>query len=369
MELIILRTNLVEALGLVERAVSDNTNLPILKNVLVKSQGGKITLVSTNLELAVECSITGKVIKSGETTVPFSILSSIVRNLNTERITISEKDGKFSVESENYGATIQSQSPKEFPIIPTMSDKAGNIKIKATEFGEALSRVVVAAQYSDIRPEISGVFLNYSDDSLTLAATDGFRLSENKLNKKSVVSDTDNTSVIVPLKTATELTRIIGRNEKEMEILIDPNQILFDLADRRVISRLIDGTFPDYKAVIPKKFQGEVTVDRNELLNAIKLASTFSGRANDISMRMGDNKKFLEVYSANSSLGENNYKIPAKLNGDKFSLIFNWRYLLDGLKIYNGKDVVLGVNEPDRPVAMLDPNEPEQIYVAMPIRN
>ena len=367
MELIILRTNLLEALGLVERAISENINLPILKNVLIKAHGSKIDFISTNLELAVECSIPGKVVRGGEATAPFSVFSSIVRNLNTERITLEEKNKKLVVSTENYEATIQIQDPKEFPIIPSISNKAGSIKIKAGELKNALGKVIIAAQYSDIRPEISGVYLNYSDDVLTLAATDGFRLSERKIDSKQVHSDLDNASVIVPLGTAAEISRMASGND-DLEILIDSNQILFSTADKKIISRLIDGTFPDYKAVIPKQVQNEAIVERGELINALKLTSAFAGRANDVTLSVGENKKFLEIYSADSALGENRYKIPTKLKGEKFSLVFNWRYLLDGLKIYDGNEVVLGVNVPDRPVVIKSNTEPQQIYVAMPIK-
>lgn len=368
MKLIILRTNLVDGLNSVERAVNEGANLSILKNILIKTDGSKITFISTNLELAVEYLVPGKVIEKGEVAVPFSIFNSIIKNLNTERISLEEKSKKITISTDNYEATIQGQDPKEFPIIPSISNKNKNLKINVTDFREALGSVIIAAQYSDIRPEISGVFLGYSDNELVFAATDSFRLSERKVNQKLFQSNLDDFSVIIPLKTASELMRILGE-DGPLEIFIDPNQILFSVENKKIISRLIDGNFPDYKAVIPKQFQNEAVVSKNELINALKLASAFVGRTNDVTLKVGDGKKVLEVLSADNALGENCYKIPLKLKGDKFSLVFNWKYLLDGLKIYKNDEVVLGINASDRPVIIKNPNEPFLIYVAMPIKS
>jgi len=351
-----------------ECAISESLNLPILKNILIKTNGDGIVFTSTNLELAVECVISGKVIEKGEITIPFSIFNSIIKNLNSERISLEEKNKKVVISTDNYEAVIQGQDSKEFPIIPPIANKNKKLKINTNDFKEALGSVIIAAQYSDIRPEISGVFLNHLDNTFTLVATDSFRLSERKIDAKLIQTDLDDFSAIIPLKTASELMRFFGKDEV-LEISIDPNQILFNTKNKKIISRLIDGNFPDYKAVVPKQTKNEAVVDKNELINALKLASAFVGRTNDITLKIGDGKKTMEVYSVDSSLGENCYKIPIKLKGEKFSLVFNWKYLLDGLKIYKGQEVILGVNSPDRPVVIKTLTEPLLVYVAMPIKS
>ena len=368
MNLIILRTNLTDGLSSVERAVGENSNLPILKNILIKASGDKINLISTNLELAVESSVSGKILEKGEITIPFSIFNSIIKNLNSERVAIEEKNKKIVISTDNYEASIQTQNIGDFPIIPSIESGNGSLKINKEDFKEALRKAAIAAQYSDIRPEISGVFLKYSDGALVFAATDGFRLSEVKMLQKQTTGDSGDFSVIIPLKTTNEIMRMFNKDD-EIEISVDANQILFASKNEKLISRLIDGKFPDYQAVIPKDVQNEALVEKNELVNALKLASAFSGKANDITIKTGENKKFLEVYSADSAVGENCYRVPIKLKGDKFSLVFNWRYLLDGLKIYESKEIILGVNSSDRPVVIKNPSEPSLIYVAMPIKN
>ena len=154
-----------------------------------------------------------------------------------------------------------------------------SIKINTKDLKEAIGSVIIAAQYSDIRPEISGVFMSFSDGALTFAATDGFRLSERKLNQKQTKTDIEDFSVIIPLKTATEVMRMFNKDE-EVEIFIDPNQIMFRAQTEKVISRLIDGIFPDYQSVIPKQIQNEVLAERNELVNA--LTCRFFRKSDDV---------------------------------------------------------------------------------------
>lgn len=369
MKLIILKSNLLEGLGSVERSVGDNTNLPILKNVFLKTENNKIIITSTNLELAIKHSIPGKVIETGSITVPFSIFSSIIKNLNSERVTLEGKDKRLFINTDNYEASVYGQDPKEFPIIPSIQNKKQSIKIDINVFKEALSNVIVASQYSDIRPEISGVLINYKDSKLTLVATDSFRLAEITLETDKVQSNSDEVSVIVPLKTASELLRVINNGKNNfVEIFVDPNQILFKTDTQYIISRIIDGKFPEYQTIIPKQTKTEVVINKQELLSAVNLTKVFAGRASDITIKTGDNKKFLEIYSVDNVLGENRYKIPVKLKGDKFSVAFNWRYFLDGLKIYRGEEVILGVSAPDRPVIIRSAGEPLLLYVVMPIK-
>jgi len=371
MKLIILKTNLVEALNAVEGSVGSETNLPILKNILLNTEGNKITVSSTNLELAIRKTVSGKIIENGSITVPFSIFSNIIKNLNIERITLEKRDKNLMVVTDNYEASILTQNPKDFPIIPGVQNKKNLIRAGVDFFRDALSKTIIAAQFSDIRPEISGILLSLENDKkMTLVATDSFRLAETTFTANQFQSSLGDAKVIIPLKTAGEFLKILN-SEKEgnVEIFIDQNQILFEVGEVHLISRLIDGNFPDYQAIIPKDIKNEIILDREETVNAVKLAKVFAGRANDVSLVVGDSKKFLEIYSSDSSLGENRYRLPIKLKGDKFKVNFNWRYLVDGLKIYKSKEVVFGLNGPDRPVVITSPTEPLLLYIVMPIKS
>lgn len=368
MKLIVLRNNLLDALFNTEKAVGDNANLPILKNILLKTENNKIFIITTNLELAVSSVVSGKIIENGETTIPHSILNNIVKNLAADRINLAYKNKQLTVTTDNYEAVIQCQNPKEFPIIPTVHSKKESIRIKTDYFKEVLGNVVVATQYSDIRPEISGVFLYQKDGDLMVVATDSFRLAEKKLDRNYYELNEEDIAVTIPLKTTLEILRVLKESEENLDIFVNQNQILFKTGSLEIVSHLVDGKFPDYQAIIPKQVRSEVFVQRQELLNAVKLTSAFSSRINDVTIKVGENKKFLEVYSASSALGENRYRIPVKTKGDNFVVVFNWRYLLDGLKIYKSENVTLGLNAPDRPVIVRSPNEESLLYVLMPIK-
>ncbi|MFH0806632.1 MAG: DNA polymerase III subunit beta [Candidatus Brennerbacteria bacterium] len=368
MKIVVLRDNLLSGLAAVERAVGGSVNLPILKNMLISAREGNVTLTATNLELAITHEVSGKVLETGEVTCPFGILNTIVKNVGAERITLERSGRKLILTTDNYEAQIQAQDPKEYPLIPSVAESAKTAVFNASVLADALESVVVATQYTDIRPEISGVLFRFHENGVTFVATDSFRLSEYVLvSKELAVHGMD---AIVPLKTTEEVLRIVQGKGKDalVEVTVDVNQVLFKTATTRIISRLVDGRFPEYHAIIPKEVKNEATIGREELMQAIKLTSSFSGRANDITLTVSENKKSLELSSSDATLGENKYHIPLKMKGEKFSAAFNWRYLFDGLKIYNGANVVLGVNTSDRPVVIKDPSATHLTYVVMPIK-
>jgi len=374
MKLIILKNNLLEGLFSVEKSVGENTSLPILKNILFSAENNKIKITATNLDLAVIYNLSGKIIEEGKICIPFSLFYNIVKNLNSERIQLEQqKNYHLNIKTDNYEATIYGQNPEDFPIIPTINTKEPNLVFKSKSFKEFVSKVIIAAQYSEIRPEISGLFIYYQNNILKFVATDSFRLAEKILPLESyrVTKKTEKIKAIIPLKTVFELLRIIKDNDSEIELFIDPHQVLFRTEYQDIISRIIDSEFPDYEVIIPKEVKFEVIVNRQEMINSIRLTSIFTSRANDVTLRVGDNKKFLEVFATESQLGENRYLVPAKLKGEKFSIVFNWRYLLDGLKIFDSDEIFLGINSADdnKPSLIKTLEDKSFIYILMPLKS
>lgn len=369
MKLIILKNNLLEALFSVERCVGETSNLLILKNILFFVENNKIKITATNLELAVTYHLSGKIIKEGKVCVPFSVFNNIVKNLSTERVELTQEKNNLIVKTDNYEAIIYGQNPDDFPIIPVLASNEPSITFKNKIFKNLLSKVIVASQYSEIRPEISGILFRYRNNELKIAATDSFRLTEKTMPGDTYEIKINELEVIVPLKTVQELLRVIDDGETIINFYIDAHQAMFKTEKQEIISRLIDGQFPDYEPVIPKETKTEFIANRQELINAVKLTSVFTSRANDIVFRAGDGKKFLEVFASENQLGENRYLVPIKLRGDKFSAVFNWRYLLDGFKIHDSENIFFGINSADRPVIIKSPDNPSLIYVLMPIKS
>ncbi len=369
MKCIILKNNLIEALTLVERATGFTSNLPILKNILVNACDGKIVITATNLEIAVEHTLSGKILEEGECAFPCTLFSSIIKNIPSERITIESNDlFQIVITTDNYDATIQGQDAKDFPPIPPLQNKGSSITMPSYMLKDALGAVFPATHYSEIRPEISGVYVHYKDEGLVFVATDSFRLAEKTLRAKEIVYEGHIDSFIIPFRAVEEIVRIFNQKEELVILEIDTNQIILRTANTRFVSRLIDGRFPDYQAIIPKETKGFLTINREELINAIKLTSSLSGKANDIALRMGEHGGHIELYSRDASVGENHYRVPIKQKGNIVPLMFNWKYLLDGLKIYTCEEITLGMTSSDRPVSVIHPSDASLLYIVMPLR-
>lgn len=351
-----------------ERISGDNTGLPILKNVLIQTADGKIKLTTTNLEIAATSTIPGKVINNGEITVPVGIFRDLITNLQSERIVLESKKTELIIKTDNYSATIHGLPSDDFPIIPKIQNQKNFIEIKSGILKNALEKVVISAQFSELRPELSSVLFDFSVDEIKLAATDSFRLSESTISKNQFFTNRENSfRALIPLKTSQELLKIL-KEDLILKIQNDPNQILFETEEFQLISRLIDGNFPDYSGIIPKEFDTTATVDKEELLNALRLTSIFSPKVNEVRVKILDAKKgVLEIFSTEQSLGENNCLLPAKIQGKPQEISFNWRYLSDGLKVINSRDVFWGVNKENKPALLKTPGDTSYFYILMPI--
>jgi len=376
MKLLILKSNLIESLQIIDRAVPTSPNLPILENVLIKATSSKIILSGTNLEIGIECATGGKVLEEGEAAVPFRVLYDVAKNLNSEKISLELDDGRLHIQTDNYEASIQCGDVKEFPIIPGIESEDQSFSLPLSLLSDCLNSVIIATQFSEIRPEISGVYLSISKEAVYFVATDGFRLSERRLDLSSVIGSADcNVACIIPLKSASEIIRVLsGDNDSdEAKIIIEPHQIHFLSSNRRFVSRLTDGRFPDYTAIIPKDFITKIRINRQELHDAVKLVSSLSGKTHDLLIKSGDSGHFIELSSKDQARGENQYKVPVKSEGDPLIITFNWRYLLDGLKIFKSDDleVCLSGRSKERPGPAVIRSEKEKnlLYVIMPIRN
>lgn len=368
MRITILKDNLKEGLNAVIRAVSENNNLPILKNVLIKTVDNKIKITATNLELAITKSVSGKIIEAGAITIPFSVINGIINSLDSEKVNLESKGNSLILKTDNYEATIQSLNEEEFPIIPEIGDSEHSLKINSEVFNEAVLRVVNCAQISEIRPEISGVLFDFQISSLKLAATDSFRLAEKTLFDKDFKSNfLKGFKSIIPLKTIQEIPRIF--KEGEINIYFDSNQVLFKGEDLEVISRLIDGNFPDYDPIIPKKIETECIINKESFLNAVRLTSNFSGKVSDVKIESKEGKKVMEVSSSTQHLGENHYLVPMKTKGEDFNVVFNWRFLLEGLKSFNTEEIVIGLNGDQRAAIIKSQKDFSYFYILMPIKN
>jgi DNA polymerase-3 subunit beta len=373
MRFISLQENLKRGLSIVGHVTSKNINLPILNNILIKAEDGNIELISTNLEIGIVHQVRGKIEVDGQFTVDAKLISEYVNLLsNGEKVKVEEKDNELKIECGNYKTKIKGEPAKEFPLIPTVP-RTGFYSCKSDVLKKALNSVVFAVSSSENRIELTGVLFSFEKNKLSLAATDSYRLAEREL--EVVANDMiGEQKIIVPAKTVQELLRVLNNLEagelgedQEIKFYLTDNQILFTVDSVELISRLINGHYPDYKQIIPAKSQTDILVERTELLRAVKAAALFSKTGiNDITLLFSKNKLMVSSFSGTS--GESQIELEAEVKGDDNEVTINYRYLLDGLNNLEGDMVRLNVLNNTTPCVLRPEKDNNYLYIVMPIR-
>jgi len=378
MEITILQKNLKKGINIIQNIIGKNLTLPILNNILLKIEKKQLKLVSTNLEIAIVYWTPCKVKKEGEITVPAKLFSDLINNLPDKKVEIkTNKNNLLQIKCENFKSSVKGIEAKEFPIVPKIKTKP-ILKIKADKLNKALTQVVNFSSISDIRPEISGVFINIDSKQIKFVATDSFRLGEKTVlvskNKKEVVLNPNKKtkpkqSIIIPSRTIQELMRILSEEEDEMvEMSIEQNQVLFQTSNSKIISRLIEGSYPNYKQLISDKFETSLKLDTEKFLKAVKVTSLFSTKINDIRLKVIPKKSLVKIYAEDMETGENVSELKSEIKGKEVEIIFNHKYLLDGLNEINSNKVSLGLNGETNPGILKPVDDSNFIYVIMPIK-
>lgn len=380
MKTTILKEKFKEGVNIVERISSKSLSLPVLNNILISVEKNFLKLSSTDLEIGINWWSLVKKEKEGKIAIPSRILSNFINFLPNKLIDLEVKDLNLKIKCGNHQTTIKGFNPEEFPIIPKVSSEE-KISLRSQTFCQNLSRVVDIASYSSTKPEISGVYLSFQKNLIIMAATDSFRLGEKKVYLEFPLSTISQSySLILPQRAAKEIINIFGEKEEDLTIYFSPNQILFEtpLSETKhpqvqVVSRLIEGEYPNYQEIIPKKFETKITLPTNEFANQIKLASLFSGKINEIKIRIDPKKNQLNLSSQNPEVGEHNSFIQGRVEGKSCEISFNYRFLLEGLlNIAAGKEktpeVVLELNSSEKPGVLKPKNDDTYLYLVMPIR-
>lgn len=374
MKITSLQENLKNGLYYVAHIAGKNVNLPILNNVLVKTSGGKIQLITTDLELGVITTIRGKVEKDGEFTVDSKIFSEYIGLLPNKKVEIELKDLSFDIKCENYKTNIKGMSAEDYPLIPSV-EKEVFYKIEAEVLKQALQQVIFSVSNSETRLELTGVFFDLDKDKIVLVATDSFRLAEKTIQVKS--NSEKKNGIIVPAKTLQEIIRILSAmkntelddQKKEVTFYVTENQILFEVDGIELVSRLIEGQYPDYKQIIPEKAETTCVVEKGELLRAVKASAIFSKTGiNDINLDFPEGKNKLIISSTSSQVGENTSELEASVKGSDNGVVINYRYLLDGINNIPSSNLKIDVVNSSTPCTLRGEKDDDYFYIIMPIK-
>ena len=359
------KDNLKKALFAVSRVVGSGNPLQVLNNVLIKTDEGRIKFSSTNLEIGVNTWVGGKIEQEGAVTVPARIINEYINNLPTDKVIIQTEDNHtLKIESENYHTSIKGLSSDDFPLIPQVTEEP-TAKIDSQELKNALSETAWAAATNETQPEISGVFMAFEGDSVRIATTDRYRLAERTASL--LEPSKSNKEVIIPSRTISELYKILGLGKGIVEIYFSESQVLFKFDDTELISRLIDGQYPDYRQIIPKEFKTTAEVSREQLLHALKATALFAPDSNNITIEAKP-EVGLTVTASSMSAGENTTNVPAKISGIENSAVFNFRYLLDCLNNLSEEGIVLKLINDSSPAAIQPIKRDNYLYIVMPIK-
>ncbi len=374
MKLLILQEKLKQGLNIVERISSKSLTLPILNNILISTEKNFLNLAATDLEIGINWWVLTKIEKEGKITIPSRLFSNFINLLPNKKINLEVKDNSLFIECENYKTQIKGLSAEEFPIIPKITH-GDTISIEISSFCKSLNQIADIAVPSTTRPEISGIYFLFQKNLITIAATDSFRLGEKKIFLKSNSPLEKEYSLILPQKTAKELINIFNEKQGELKMHFSPNQVMFEYpmeetphAQIQVVSRLIEGEYPNYQEIIPKKCTTQLILNKDEFLNQVKTASLFSGKINEVKIKANPEEKNIEIFSQSSEIGEYQSSVSAKTKGEPLEISFNHRFLLDGLLSIKTPEIIFELNQESGPGVLKAMGDDTYIYVVMPIK-
>jgi DNA polymerase-3 subunit beta len=348
-----------------DKITSKNASHPVLGSILLKTVEGGLSVRSTNLSLGVDIVIPAEIVKEGEVAVPGYLMTGIFSSLaNKDSVSLDLVESTLSVSSSGVNLVVNTLETEEFPNIPRVDGLGFSLPVSALLKG--LKAVYYAASVSDIKPEISSIFVYPENgDSVVFVATDTFRLAEKKVLVDSIP---DFDGIMIPFKNISEIVRVLGDHEEsDVEILFNKNQISFQVEDVYLTSRLIDGNFPDYRQILPKEYKTRVTVLKEDLTNALRLVNVFSDKFNQATLIVDPKAGVFEISSKNSGVGENNTTLDAMLEGEPIKINFNFKYLMDCFQSVYDESVVLEFNETNKPMFIKPVSDKSFLYLIMPM--
>jgi len=359
------KEHLVRGLTIIEHALGKNATLPILEHVALRTQAGKLTLTATDLEIAATASIPAKVEGEDAWTVPARILSGFVASLPDGPVQMKKSGKTLSIKGKQLSGKLHLGSIDDFPIIPELTEDVRKITFKTATLRTALEEVAVATATTESRPELNGISCIAEGVALTFAATDTFRLAVRSI----AYEDADSFSIILPTHGAQEFVRLF-KDIESVTLFIGENQFVAEGGDIHFTSRLVEGSFPDYTAILPQENEAHIQVDRKTLLERLEAATYFTSRLNDVSLLTQGGKK-LTITAKNSDVGEYTTDIDGRDGEGDSEAAFNIRYLMDGIRSFSSEQITLEINGAQKPTVLRPEEQTERendLYLVMPIR-
>ncbi len=360
------KESITSALQKLEKVAVKNPTLPVLKCVLFEAKKKSVCLKATNLDIGVEIDVPSRVDETGSFAVPSDVITHLFTNISDKgkvNIEKKEKENFILIKTNKTSTKINTYSSEDFPNIPKAKGELGYFTIPSSSFEEGIRSVWLSASTSNIKPELASVYVYEKGNMLFFVATDFFRLSEKKINTKS---DLGEVSILLPYKNTQNIIRLIDKKEG-INIFVDENQVSLTTKDTLITSRTINGVFPDYQQIIPKKFITQATILKEDLSSALKINSIFSGEFNQVKFIVSKQKNNLTIETNNTHIGTNTTNIDAKIEGDNIEITFNHKYISDCLPFFNSESIILGFEGLNKPMAIKGLNNDSLTQLIMPM--
>lgn len=371
MKLSILQQDLLPSLSSVSRSVGARSDLPVLANVLIQTEDGKLKLSATNLEVGVIKKVNAKVSEDGEISVPAKTFLEVISSLSAENIDLEASSDILKISTPKFRATLNGISATEFPTIPLASDQV--ISLDFSVFKKAIPEISFAAAVDEGRPVLTGILTQIEGKLLTFVATDGFRLAF----KKMPLAAQGDFRALIPKRTLEEVVRLADEeiakfsksSEEKIEIATseNQNQIIFKIGQAELSSRLIEGNFPNWEKIIPQKFGNRTIIERGEFLKAVKLASVFAKDAASIVKILASKDKFI-ITSSTKELGEQETSLEAEVEGEEIIIAFNSRFLIEAISACSSTQLSIEFSGNLSPALIKPIGEEGLEYIIMPVR-
>jgi DNA polymerase-3 subunit beta len=368
-----LQENLARGLGVVARAVAQRSTLPVLGNILMATEDGRLRLSATNLELGITCWIGAKIHEEGTTTVPARTMVDLVNTLPNDQVDmeLTVRTQTLNVRSGAFNNDIKCIDAQEFPPLPPSDEETG-LTLDVSDLREMIGQVAFAASTDDARPVLTGVLAEFSDHTLTLAAADGFRLSVRSAALDS--NQSEGSKVIIPARALSELSRVLGDGEESVSLILPPGrgQIIFRAKNVELVSQLIEGAFPDYAGIIPSSYATRTVLSTTSFRKACKAAEIFAREAaHSARLRISPGSELepgtLEVSATSAETGSNETIVDATIDGDPIEIAFNVRFLVDVLSVIDNPNVALETSTPSSPGVIRPVGDEDFLHVVMPM--
>jgi len=372
MKLTVSQQQLAHGLGIVSRAVSPRSTLPVLSNILLATDEGRLRLSATNLELGITCWIGAQIEENGSITIPARMLGDLVTTLPDDKVelTLNTRTQSLNVHCGTSNFNIKGIDAQEFPPMPA-PDLTSGVELNVADFKDMIRQVSFAASTDEARPVLQGVMMSISDNEITLAATDGFRISVRTASLSNSISSP--VKVNIPARSLSELARIAMDGEDRLTMVVPGGrgQVIFHLKDVELVSQLIEGNFPDYHAIIPRNFKTRSVLSTSEFLKACKQAEIIAREGNNVirlNIQPHENAPgVVELSSQSEEMGSGQVVVDAAIEGPELLIAFNVKYLSEVLGVINTPNTVLETNANNTPGLISPVGDQTFKHVIMPM--